>query len=134
MRMTAYIDTCLEPGERVVLRARHHWLANLKSFGLLNMFTGLVITDRRIVRKTGILATRTQSMGLDQVESKDVNQSVTGRILGYGDVIVQGSGGKVFRFAELARPLLVSRTIGQSAFARSEQLEQLPGPRGRARP
>jgi len=28
MRLKSYIDTCLEPGERVVLRAQYHWLAN----------------------------------------------------------------------------------------------------------
>ena len=128
MRMTAYIDHCLEPEERIVLRARHHWLTNLKSFGLLNMFTGLVVTDRRIVRKTGILSTRTQSMGLDQIESKDVHQTIAGRILGYGDVIVQGSGGKIFTFLDLARPVVVSRTIGRAAFQRQDSQDPLPDP------
>lgn len=118
MRLKTYIDTCLEPGERVVLRARFHWLANLRSFWLLNLFEGVVITDRRILTKTGILATHTQSMRLGQIESKDVSQTVAGRILGYGDVIVAGSGGKTFIFENLSRPLAVSAAIGRAMTAR----------------
>ncbi len=118
MRMTSYIDSCLDSHEIVVMRARYHWLANLRSFGLLNMFSGLVVTDRRILHKSGILATRIQSMALDQIESKDIEQTVPGRILGYGDVLIWGSGGKTFRFDEIARPVAVSRAIGRSATAR----------------
>ena len=118
MRLKSYIDTCLEPGERIVLRARYHWLANLRSFWLLNLFEGVVITDRRILTKTGILATRTQSMRLGQIESKDISQSVAGRLLGYGDVIVAGSGGKTFVFKDLSRPLAVSAAIGRAMAAR----------------
>jgi len=77
-----------------------------------------VITDRRILTKTGILATRTQSMRLGQIESKDVSQSVAGRLLGYGDVIVAGSGGKTFTFEDLSRPLAVSAAIGRAMATR----------------
>src|SRR5262245_48434886 len=44
------------------------------------------VTNMRIVHKTGFIKRRTFEMSLDKVESVDVNQSITGRIMNYGDV------------------------------------------------
>jgi len=45
----------------------------------------------RVVHKTGFIKRRTFEMSLDKVESVDVNQSILGRILNYGDVTVRAS-------------------------------------------
>ena len=118
--MKDYIDRNLEPDEQVVVRARFHWFFNLKSLGMLNAFTHLLVTDRRVLKKTGILSARTQSIALSQIESKDVEQSTWGRLFGFGDVVIHGSGGKVFRFENLADPTAVSRAVGR-AVARMRQ-------------
>ena len=73
------------------------------------------VTNMRVVHKTGFIKRRTFEMSLDKVESVDVNQSILGRILNYGDVTVLGvgEGGKTldmiasplsFRNAITARP------------------------------
>ncbi len=46
------------------------------------------VTNLRVVHKTGFIKRQTFEMSLDKVESVDVNQSILGRILNYGDVTV----------------------------------------------
>ena len=50
------------------------------------------VTNFRVVHKTGFIQRQTFEMSVDKVESVDVNQSILGRILNYGDVKVQGVG------------------------------------------
>jgi uncharacterized membrane protein YdbT with pleckstrin-like domain len=50
------------------------------------------VTNMRVVHKTGFIKRRTFEMALDKVESVDVNQSILGRLLNYGDVTIQGVG------------------------------------------
>jgi uncharacterized membrane protein YdbT with pleckstrin-like domain len=73
------------------------------------------VTNFRVVHKTGFIQRQTFEMSVDKVGSVDVNQSILGRILNYGDVTVfgVGEGGKTldtiasplaFRNAITARP------------------------------
>ncbi len=63
------------------------------------------VTNLRVVHKTGFIKRRTFEMSLDKVESVDVNQSISGRILNYGDVTVQGVGEGKETIATIASPL-----------------------------
>jgi uncharacterized membrane protein YdbT with pleckstrin-like domain len=54
--------------------------------------TEIAVTDRRIIYKRGFISRRTIEMQMDKVESVDVDQSVMGRILNYGDIIIRGVG------------------------------------------
>ena len=131
--MPDYIDRNLEPDEQVLIRARFHWYFNLRSMGMLNAFTHLLVTDRRVMKKTGILSARTQSIALSQIESKDVEQSAWGRLFGFGDIVIHGSGGKVFRFENLADPTAISRAVGR-AVARMRQDDAGAAPGEKHRP
>jgi membrane protein YdbS with pleckstrin-like domain len=50
------------------------------------------VTNMRVVHKTGFIKRRTFEMNLDKVESVDVNQSILGRLMNYGDITIQGVG------------------------------------------
>jgi uncharacterized membrane protein YdbT with pleckstrin-like domain len=63
------------------------------------------VTNLRVVHKTGFIKRRTFEMSLDKVESVDVNQSILGRILNYGDVTVRGVGEGAERIRTIALPL-----------------------------
>ena len=54
--------------------------------------TEIAVTDRRIIFKRGFIRRFTIEMNMEKVESVDVDQSVLGRLLDYGDVIVRGTG------------------------------------------
>jgi uncharacterized membrane protein YdbT with pleckstrin-like domain len=55
--------------------------------------TELAVTDRRVIFKTGIFQRHTMEMNRSKVETIGVDQSILGRILGYGTVSVRGTGG-----------------------------------------
>jgi uncharacterized membrane protein YdbT with pleckstrin-like domain len=63
------------------------------------------VTNMRVVHKTGFIKRRTFEMSLDKVESVDVNQSIPGRILNYGDVTVRGVGEGAETIDTIASPL-----------------------------
>jgi uncharacterized membrane protein YdbT with pleckstrin-like domain len=67
--------------------------------------TELAVTNRRVIHKTGIFSRRTQEMNREKVESVDVYQSFTGRIFGYGTILVRGIGSTWEPFANIADPL-----------------------------
>ena len=69
------------------------------------------VTDRRVVHKTGFINRRTFEMSLDKIESVDVNQSITGRILNYGDVTILGVGEGKQKIATIASPLAFRSAI-----------------------
>jgi uncharacterized membrane protein YdbT with pleckstrin-like domain len=63
------------------------------------------VTNLRVVHKTGFIKRRTFEMSLDKVESVDVNQSILGRVLNYGDVTVRGVGEGSETIKTIASPL-----------------------------
>ena len=50
------------------------------------------MTDRSIVYKRGFIPRHTVEMNMDKVESVDVDQSILGRMLNYGDITIRGTG------------------------------------------
>lgn len=68
--------------------------------------TELAVTDQRVVFKQGIFARHTIEMNRTKVESVDVDQSVLGRILGYGTVSVRGTGGSLEPMRAISNPLI----------------------------
>jgi uncharacterized membrane protein YdbT with pleckstrin-like domain len=63
------------------------------------------VTNLRVVHKTGFIKRKTFEMSLDKVESVDVNQSILGRLLSYGDVTVRGVGEGAKAIRTIASPL-----------------------------
>lgn len=69
------------------------------------------VTDLRVVHKQGFISRRTFEMSLDKVESVDVNQSILGRLLDYGNVSVLGVGEGRETMKTIARPLAFRNAI-----------------------
>ena len=63
------------------------------------------VTNLRVVHKTGFIKRRTFEMSLDKVESVDVNQSILGRLLNYGNVTILGVGEGKETITTIASPL-----------------------------
>jgi uncharacterized membrane protein YdbT with pleckstrin-like domain len=68
--------------------------------------TELVVTNHRVIFKTGLMSRHTLEMNRDKVESVDVDQTILGRILGYGTVVVRGTGGGLEPIGDIADPLV----------------------------
>jgi uncharacterized membrane protein YdbT with pleckstrin-like domain len=63
------------------------------------------VTNLRVVHKTGFIKRRTFEISLDKIESVDVDQSILGRLVDYGDVIIHGVGEGVEPIRTIASPL-----------------------------
>lgn len=66
--------------------------------------TEMAVTNRRVLIKWGLGSRRTLEIVLAKVESISVNETVLGRMLGYGTVIVRGTGGTPEPVVLIARP------------------------------
>ena len=64
-----------------------------------------VVTSSRVLIKYGFIRRRTLELMLSRIESVGVDQSVIGRLLGFGTIIVSGTGGTREKFPALDDPL-----------------------------
>lgn len=67
--------------------------------------TEMTVTNKRVFVKAGLAARRTIELLLSRVESIGVEESAVGRMLGYGKVIIHGTGGTPEVFQKIAHPL-----------------------------
>ena len=67
--------------------------------------TEMAVTNKRVIVKSGIVDRRTIELLLPRIESIAVEEPALGRVLGYGTVIVRGTGGTPEVFPQIARPL-----------------------------
>jgi uncharacterized membrane protein YdbT with pleckstrin-like domain len=73
--------------------------------------TEMAVTNRRVLIKTGIGSRRTLDLMLSRVESIGVEESAVGRMLGYGSVVVRGTGGTPEPFVMIAHPQEFRRAV-----------------------
>ena len=67
--------------------------------------TEMAVTNKRVIVKSGLANRRTIELLLPRIESIAVEEPAMGRLLGYGTVIVRGTGGTPEVFPQIARPL-----------------------------
>jgi len=73
--------------------------------------TEIVVTDRRVIHKVGLISRHTEEMNVSKVETVDVDQGLAGRIFGYGTVLIRGTGGGWEPLRRVASPLAVRNAI-----------------------
>ncbi len=67
--------------------------------------TVMVLTNKRVIVKTGLASRRTIELLLSRIESIAVEEPAMGRMLGYGTVVIRGTGGTPETFEKISRPL-----------------------------
>ena len=101
-RMGSYVDNNLIKDEVVVYETKYHWKIFFTLSGLFTLFVApalsrwsdeFVVTNKRIIVKTGIFSRRTLGMNLNKIESVNVDQNIFGRMFGYGTITIIGTGG-----------------------------------------
>jgi uncharacterized membrane protein YdbT with pleckstrin-like domain len=66
--------------------------------------TELVITDQRVIAKHGFISTTSYELMLTKVEGATIEQTIIGRMLGYGTLMVKGTGGGISPIDHVADP------------------------------
>lgn len=96
----------------LVIRPMNYVGVAIIVFGAMHLFYGfirqisteLVITNRRVIAKYGFIATTTYELMLSKVEGANIDQTILGRLLGYGTVMVKGTGGGISPIDHVADP------------------------------
>ena len=78
------------------------------------------VTDKRVIIKVGWIRRRTLETMLAKVEGVGVDQTLAGRMLGFGTITVTGTGGTKEEFDRIADPLEFRRQV-QSAISAFDQ-------------
>jgi uncharacterized membrane protein YdbT with pleckstrin-like domain len=76
-------------------------------------FSSLTIKKNQIILKTGFLSRQIMHIPLDKVESIDIRQSIMGTILGFGNIVITGTGGSREVVTYISKPLTCRRYIEQ---------------------
>lgn len=63
------------------------------------------ITNKRVIIKVGFLRRHTLEMQLSKLEAIAVSQGIVGRLFGYGNIVVTGTGGTKEPFRTISGPL-----------------------------
>jgi uncharacterized membrane protein YdbT with pleckstrin-like domain len=72
----------------------------------IELFTSeFAVTTTRLIFKVGIVARYTTELLLGKVESISVHQTLLGRLLNYGDLVVTGTGGAKEVFPRVHHPI-----------------------------
>ncbi|WP_018148162.1 PH domain-containing protein [Henriciella marina] len=119
----SYIEKHLNDGEEILLNGRFHWLWYARAWAALILFGWLIVgliyfiyemirlattefavTDRRLVKKTGFIATNVDQMSLEAIEGASMKQGVLGRIFGFGNLDIEGRGEGEVDFPTMAAP------------------------------
>lgn len=69
------------------------------------------VTNKRVIVKTGFIRRHTLELLLRQVEAISVDQSLMGRLLGFGSITLTGTGGVREEFHRVVSPLEFRRRI-----------------------
>jgi len=69
------------------------------------------VTDRRVIFKRGILSRHTVEMNVSKIETVDVEQGLGARMLGYGTVLIRGTGVGLEPLVGVGSPLLIRNAI-----------------------
>ena len=79
--------------------------------------TEIAVTNRRVIIKTGLASRRSLEIMLGKVESIGITEPMMGRILGYGTVVIHGTGGTPEPFVKIAHPAELRKHVQEQADA-----------------
>ena len=161
----SYVDAHLLPGERVVYRARLHWIAFRWSIFLVILAivvavagqlvssvpqndawklwipavlaalalvfaigpwiklstSEFAVTDKRVLVKVGLVKRDSLETLLSKVEAIGVDQTLLGRMLGFGTITIVGTGGTRETFERIAAPLEFRRQVQAQVVANEDR-------------
>ncbi len=124
-----YVDSNLMKGETVLYRGSLHWiifvlpgLLCLVIIGIVPLVAALIrnatsefaVTNHRVIVKVGLIKRNTLELNLAKVESIGVDQTLLGRMLGYGTIVVVGTGGTREPFKSIADPMAFRRAVNEA--------------------
>lgn len=72
-------------------------------------FTEILVTNQRVMIKTGILRRHVVEINLEHLESFEVNQTLLGRIFDFGSIRAIGTGGTTVEMGQVDSPRMIRK-------------------------
>jgi uncharacterized membrane protein YdbT with pleckstrin-like domain len=129
----SYVEETLGPDERIIYVARFHWFYTLSAvliliilgpllIGIVIFFammirkwtTEIAVTNMRFVYKRGWISRQTEEMSLHRIEEVNFEQSIFGRIFGYGRLHLSGTGIGTITLPSIDDPIGLRRAIQEA--------------------
>jgi len=79
------------------------------------------VTNKRVLIKTGLIRRHSLETLLSKIESIGVAQTLLGRILGFGTIVISGTGGSKEPFHRIADPMMFRRRVQEQIAAMEER-------------
>jgi uncharacterized membrane protein YdbT with pleckstrin-like domain len=100
-------------GEKFVIALFLVPLAGIAAFfgWIRRVATVIAVTNHRLICKNGLISRHTVEMNLDKIESVDVDQTVLGRIFGFGTVTIRGVGTTIDPIRGIADPIGLRQAV-----------------------
>ena len=73
--------------------------------------TVYVVTNRRVIRQSGVLSLNLTEQLSTKIESVTLEQTIIGRMLGFADVKITGTGGSPLIFQSVPDPLSFKQKV-----------------------
>jgi hypothetical protein len=73
--------------------------------------TEMVVTNKRVICKTGIISVNTEELKNTRIESVEIKQTLWQRIWGYADIYFTGTGGSYVLFTSIKNPRKVKTML-----------------------
>jgi len=128
--MSSYVEHSLGAGEQIVAKAHFSWWYSFKAWmaliflgwlliGIWIFFammirkwtTEIAITTHRFVDKSGVFSLHTNEIALPNIEGVKVEQSVWGRLIGYGHIRIEGTGIDAVNIPDIQNPVAFRAAI-----------------------
>lgn len=100
---------------------------------LVRVATEIAVTNRRVILKRGLISRKVEELRVDFIEGADVNQTIMGRMFGYGLVKCYGTGTENIFFPKYTadpigfrRAIQSARTMNAPVFPTQQSMAQ-PG-------
>jgi uncharacterized membrane protein YdbT with pleckstrin-like domain len=72
---------------------------------LVSSTTEMAVTNKRVIGKTGIISRNLFDTHLTKVEGAQLHQRIIGRILGYGSIVISGTGSGRQTYHKVSDPI-----------------------------
>jgi hypothetical protein len=136
--------TQLQPNTPPIVRSLFSWvglgllLVGLVWLGLIYIAwynEDYLVTNRRVIKVEGILKKRSADSSLEKINDAVLEQSMLGRMLGYGDLdILTANEQSVDRYRMLSQAQTFKRTMRDEKYRLEQEAFQIPAPPLRAAP
>ena len=126
----SYIEKTISRNEEIIHVVRFHWIYTFTAILYLLIFgpfilgiivfitmmikkwtTERILTNTRYIQKIGWIARNTEEISINRIEEVELSQSILGRILGYGSVIISGTGSGNIELKSIRKPLVFQRHL-----------------------